>query len=345
MKNKKSFLQIRNFSLIVSHFSFLILIISSCSRAEPSRAEFVLGTVCSISLFEQGDSNVYQQIFKRLREIDNRMSVNIAVSDVARVNAAAGVAPVQVREDVFAVISRALHYAQISGGAFDPTIGPVVSLWGIGTDNPGVPSAAEIDEALRLVNWQNVELNAQTFSVFLKQPGMSLDLGAIAKGYAADEAAAVIKNAGLKRAVVDLGGNIVTVGEKKDKSLWRVGVQNPNEERSAYIGIVQITEMSVVTSGVYERFFEEDGRRYHHIFSPKDGFPVQNGLLSVTIIAANSMDADALSTAVFVLGGEKGAALVESLPGIDAVFVFEDGSVRKTPGADFVITDGDFFGE
>ena len=314
----------------------------SCTRTEPSRAEFALGTVCSVTLFERGDSRVYQEIFSRLREIDNRMSVNIAASDVSRVNAAAGITPVQVHDDVFFVIERAVFYARLSNGVFDPSVGPLVSLWGIGSENPRVPTQEEIDKTLSFVNWRDIELDANSKSVFLKKPGMALDLGAIAKGYAADEAAAIIKRAGIERAIIDLGGNIVTCGVKKDKSPWRVGIQNPDEKRGTYIGITQVKEQSVVTSGVYERFFEKDGVRYHHIFSPSGGYPVDNELLSVTVIAHNSIDTDALSTAAFVLGYEKGAALIESLPNKEAVFVMKDMTVRKTSGADFTITDKTF---
>ena len=270
------------------------------------------------------------------------MSVNIAASDVSHVNAAAGVAPVQVHEDVFRVIERALFFAELSGGAFDPTVGPLVFLWGIGGENPRVPSQAEVGEVLPLTNWRDIELDRLTHSVFLKRRGMALDLGGIAKGYAADEAASIIKEARIKRAIIDLGGNIFTCGEKKDGSLWRVGIQYPGEERGVYIGIVQVKEQAVVTSGVYERFFEKNGNRFHHIFSPSSGYPAENGLLSVTIIANNSMDADALSTAVFVMGYEKGSALIESLNETEAVFVFKDLSVRKTSGADFTLTDKTF---
>jgi len=329
------------FSFFFFPFSFFPFLFS-CLQAEPSRAEFVLGTVCSVTLFEQGDNRVQKKVFDRLREIDNRMSVNVAASDVSRVNAAAGVGAVQVHDDVFKVIRRAVYYAQLSGGAFDPTVGPLVSLWGIGGESPRVPSRTEIEEALALVDWQGIELDADANSVFLKYTGMALDLGAIAKGYAADEAVAILKNNGIERAIIDLGGNIVVLGEKKDKSLWKIGIQNPNEKRGTYIGIVQEKESSVVTSGVYERYFEKDGERYHHIFSPFTGYPAENELLSVTIIAQNSMDADALSTAVFVLGYEKGADLINSLPYAEAVFVFKDMTIRKTPGADFAITDKSF---
>jgi thiamine biosynthesis lipoprotein len=320
-------------------FFITLLFFTSCTKAEPSRAEFVLGTVCSVTLYDQAKTQVYRDIFNRLREIEDRMSVNLPDTDLAHVNAAAGIAPVQVHDDVFEVIERALFYAEISGGAFDPTVGPLVSLWGIGGDNPRVPTQAEIDAVLPLVNWRDVELDRERRSVFLRQPGMAIDLGGIAKGYAADEAAAIVRKARLKRAIIDLGGNILTYGERQDGRPWRVGIQNPLDNRGAYLGIVEVRDRTVVTSGVYERNFEADGLLYHHIFSPSNGYPAANGLLSVTIIADSSIDADALSTAVFVMGYKRGLALLESLEGIEGIFVFEDMSVRKTEGMDFVVTD------
>jgi thiamine biosynthesis lipoprotein len=320
-------------------FLVALLFFTGCTRAEPSRAEFVMGTVCSVTLYDQAKTQVYRDIFSRLREIEDRMSANLPDSDVTRVNAAAGVASVQVHNDVFDVIERALFYAEISGGAFDPTVGPLVSLWGIGGDDPRVPTQEEIDAVLPLVNWRDVELDRERRTVFLRQPGMALDLGGIAKGYAADEAAALIRQARLKRAIIDLGGNIMTFGVRQDGRPWRVGIQNPLDDRGAYIGIVEVRDRTVVTSGVYERNFEADGVLYHHIFSPFDGYPISNGLLSVTIIADTSIDADALSTAVFVMGYERGMALIESLEGIEGIFVFEDMSVRKTEGVELVIAD------
>ncbi|MDR0444032.1 MAG: FAD:protein FMN transferase [Treponema sp.] len=328
--------------------ALFVLLLAACSQAESSRAEFVLGTVCSVTLFDQAKDRIYQDIFNRIREIENRMSVNIPVSDVSRINAAAGIEPVQVHDETFKVIERALHFAEQSGGAFDPTVEPLVSLWGVPGSNDRlqlnvrVPSQTEIDAVLPLINWRNVELDHHTRSVFLRRRGMALDLGAIAKGYAADEAAAIIRSAGVKRAIIDLGGNIFTVGVKKNKSPWRVGIQHPLEERGFTIGMVQTTEQTVVTSGVYERFFEADSVKYHHIFSPSRGYPVNNGLLSVTVICSVSMDADALSTAAFVMGYARGRALVESFPGAEAVFVFEDLSVWKTLGVNFTLTDKSF---
>ena len=341
----------KNFSRLFTFGSInlcLIILVVSCTQPVSSQSEFVLGTVCSITLYDHKNKqeNVYHNVFTRLREIENLMSVNISTSDVSRINAAAEIAPVQVHEDVFKVIERAVFFAQLSDGAFDPSVGPLVSLWGINSDHPNVPPLEAIRRTVPLINWRHIDLDKQTNSVFLKRQFMALDLGAIAKGFAADEAAAIIKNAGIKRAVIDLGGNIVILGEKKDASPWRVGIQNPNAKRGEYIGIIQIpsivTEQTVVTSGVYERFFEAQGRRYHHIFSPLQGYPADNGLVSVTIIGSVSMDADALSTAVFVMGFEKGRTLIENLPDVEAVFVFEDNSVRITSGVDFTLTDKSF---
>jgi thiamine biosynthesis lipoprotein len=322
-----------------------LIILVSCTQPVSSQTEFVLGTVCSVTLYDhkKGQESVYNDVFTKLREIENLMSVNISNSEVSRVNAAAGISSVQVHEDVFKVIERAVFFAQLSDGAFDPSVGPLMSLWGINGDNPSVPPWKAIERTVPLINWRYIDLDKQTNSVFLRRQFMALDLGAIAKGFAADEAATIIKKAGIERAVIDFGGNIVILGEKKDAIPWRVGIQNPNARRGEFIGIVQVPKSAtVVTSGVYERFFEAQGRRYHHIFSPLQGYPVNNGLVSVTIISSVSMDADALSTAVFVLGYEKGGTLIETLPDVEAVFVFDDNSVRITSGVDFTLTNKSF---
>ena len=317
----------------------LIFLYLSCAQPESSRTELALGTVCSVSLFENGKNHIYDEIFSRIREIENLMSVNIPTSDISRINNNSGIAPVRVHEDTFKVIERALFFAQASGGAFDPTVGPLVTLWGISGDNPCVPSQSEINETLALINWRFVLLDDNEQSVFLTHRAMALDLGSIAKGFAADEAAKIIKREKVARAKIDLGGNIIMLGARKDRRPWRVGIQNPGESRGSVIGVLQVPEKTIVTSGVYERYFEENGVHYHHLFSPSLGYPAQNGLLSVTVVTDVSMDADALSTAAFVLGYDKGADLLRSFANVQAIFVFDDKSVRITDGMDFTITD------
>jgi thiamine biosynthesis lipoprotein len=315
-----------------------------------------MGTVCAVNLYEGGSRKIYAAVFSRLRELDGMMNAragavpeeagaaNSPESDLGRINRNAGREPVKVPENLIVVLERALYYAELSGGAFDPTVGPLVKLWGIGDEGARVPGKDEIQAALDLVNWRDVQVDREKGTVFLRKPGMALDLGAIAKGYAADEAAALIKNSGPRRGIIDLGGNILAFGERQGNKPWRIGVQDPGQERGGYMGILLVQDKSVVTSGVYERYFEAEGRRYHHILSTQDGYPVDKGLLSVTIIADYSIDADGLSTTVFALGYEKGRALIESLPGAEAIFVFADKSVRGTPGAlEIFSLSGDFY--
>ena len=333
--------------LLLCVFAIVLTAFAGCrpkEDAEPFRISFALNTVCTVFLYNQAKADVYRGIFDRIHEIESRMSAFQPDSDIARINASAGIAPVRVNDDVFFVMERALRFAEISGGAFDPSVGPLVSLWGIMSDNPRVPSEEEINAVLPLVNWRNVELNLEDRSVFLTQRGMALDLGAIAKGYAADEAVAIVRGARLERALIDLGGNVITYGIKQDRTPWRIGLQTPQSDanRGDFVGFVSGGNMTVVTSGIYERYFLHDGVRYHHLFSPFDGYPARTGLLSTTIVSSASMDADALSTAIFVLGYERGRAMVESLEGVEAIFIFDDMTVRKTSGVDLTITDHNF---
>jgi thiamine biosynthesis lipoprotein len=249
-----------------------------------------------------------------------------------------------VHEDTIELIERALYFCELSGGAFDITVGPLVKLWDIGGDDPRLPSGAELDAVLPLIAWQGIVIDREAGTVFLARKGMRLDLGAIAKGYAADEAARIIRAARIPRAVIDLGGNILALGEKTGKKPWRVGIQNPLDDRGSYMGILEVRDKTLVTSGIYERYSEIKGKRYHHILSTADGYPVENGLLSVTVVAEKSADADALSTALFALGYEKGKALAESLDGVYAIFVFDDMSIRGSQGAldNFTLSDEGF---
>jgi thiamine biosynthesis lipoprotein len=333
--------------------------------------------VCRINLYEAGTGQLYSRIFARIREIDRTMTVypgefqnligggeivepdgksaaafqaaaDALTSGVIAINEQAGIAPVKVRADLLDVLERALHYAALSDGAFDPTVGPLVQLWGIGTDHQRIPDDEEIARARELVNWRYVVIDRDAGTAFLWREGMALDLGAIAKGYAGDEAAHIAREAKAKRAIFDLGGNIVALGWREQKGKepqpWRIGIQNPLDGRGAYLGVVTVHDASVVTSGVYERYFESGGKRYHHILSTANGYPVENGLLSVTIVTASSTDADALSTAVFTLGFERGKALIDSIPEAEAIFVFSDRSVRITDGLAgiFTLTDNEF---
>ncbi|MDR1446331.1 MAG: FAD:protein FMN transferase [Treponema sp.] len=330
MYRRAGFLSLRGVVLILS-----LLVCSACGRSMPPQSEFVLGTVCSINLFSRGTPKRYERLFRRLRALEEIFSVNLDYSELSGVNRRAGMGRVAVSPELKTVLEASFHYAEISGGALDPTVGPLVSLWGIGTERAHIPPAGGIEAALALTDYR--ELTIDEKGVSLKRQGMALDLGSIAKGYAADELARLCREDGIKRCIIDLGGNIYALGGRKGagKSLepWRIGIQDPMGLRGDYLGILKVIDRSVVTSGVYERFFEEGGKRYHHILSTKDGMPVENDFLSVTVIAEKSIDADALSTALFALGREKAEALLASLPGIEAIFVYSDKGIRLSPGA------------
>ena len=334
----------RSQTVIKSLFVVFCLLLTTCAKAPAPQLEFALGTVCTVNLYEGGSRKLYSRIFSRIQEIDQTMTAHeLQNSDVIAINEHSGIKPVKVRADLIEVLETALHYAELSGGAFDPTVGPLVRLWGIGTEIQRVPGEAEIADALELVNWRDLVIDREAGTAFLRREGMALDLGAIAKGYAGDEAARIAAAADVKRAIIDLGGNIVALGwrqRRRAESLpWRIGIQNPlNEQRGTYIGILLAHDTSIVTSGVYERFFESDGKRYHHLFSTANGHPVENGLLSVTVVTKSSTAADALSTAVFALGYEQGKALIDSIPDTGAIFIFDDCRVRITGGIEGIFT-------
>ncbi len=331
--------------LLFASMLFVVLF-SSCAKrtVEPQAQSFLmLGTVCKITIYDNPSEDAFTAAFARLREIEQKMTLHSESSEIARINHNAGLEPVVVSTDTFAVINKAVEIAKASGGAFDPTIGVLVQAWDIGGDNPRRPSPEEIQSLLPLVDYRQVVLDEQNRSVFLKQKGMVLDLGGIAKGYAADQAAEVLRSHGVKQAIVNLGGNVLVLGLKPDGTLWRIGVQDPEQDRGAYAIIVQLEDTSLVTSGPYERFLVVDGETYHHILDTKTGYPVDSDFTSASIITRSSLLADALSTSVYALGYEKGMDLINSFEGVEAIFFTEDHMILQSEGVkqgtvDFAIT-------
>ena len=331
-----------------STFALLIIIFSicfaSCERAADPRTEALMGTVCTVNAYDDGTKSLYDELFARLHEIDETFSVTIDSSEISAINKAAGERSVSVSSDTAYVVKAALSFAELTGGAFDPTVGPLVKLWGINTDHARVPEKSEIDAVLPLINWRDVSVTDDN-TVMLKRHGMALDLGGIVKGYAADELTKILKARKVRRAIVDLGGNIFVYGKKKDGSPWRVGIKDPNDPEGVPAIVLNVANSTIVTSGVYERFFTENGVRYHHILDVKTGYPAASGLLSSTIVCESSMAADALSTSVFALGKEGGMELLHriqssavtplaEIPGLHAqvlgIFIEEDGSVTAS---------------
>lgn len=297
-----------------------------------SRSNFYLGTYCKVTIYDKSDEAILDKAFNRIEDFDKMLSINKENTEVDNINVKSGIEKVKVNDDIFKLIDKSLNYSKLTGGAFDTSIGPIVKLWNIGLDSARVPSKEEVTKALPLVGYKNVELNANEKTVYLKEKGMALDFGAIAKGYIADEVAEVLKDNGVKKAIVDLGGNIYALGSNKEDKPWKIGIQDPDLERNNIVGYMYSKDKSIVTSGIYERFFEKDGVKYHHILSPFDGYPFNNEIMGVTIVSDLSIDGDALSTSTFALGLTEGIKFINSIPNVDAIFITKDHKVYLTDG-------------
>jgi len=327
----------------------LLMNVTACNKStgdnRVTRTNFLLDTIIQITAYGPNAEDAIIAAFDRISDIQNKMTAVGHGSEITKINDAAGISFQKMSPDTFFVLKRGLYYSEKFKGRFDITIGPLVKLWGIGTEDARVPSAKEIENALEKVNYKALKLNEQENSAMLENEGMSIDLGAIAKGYAADEVIRILKERGIKSAVADLGGNIFVLGHKPDGSPWRVGIQNPFDSRGSTFAIVEVTDKTLVTSGIYERYFEENGKRYHHILDTYTGYPVENDLASVTIFSDSSIDADALSTSIFSLGLKEGIKQVEAIPDTEAIFVTKDYKVYITSGVKdygFKITDQRF---
>ena len=320
----------------------LIIALSAVS-AKPKTAtesDFLLDTYVSVTVYGKNAKAAANAALARVREIDKQLSAFNPTSDVSRINSAGANTPVAVSEECFALIERALSLSQQTDGAFDITVKPVMDLWGFGGETTKVPEEGELLRALEKVDYRSVYLDKTNKTVTLLKEGMAIDLGGIAKGFCADEAADVLEQEGVENAYLDFGGNVVTLGEMplglfgriKNHAKTRpfvVGIQDPNETRGVCLETytVKNERCAIVTSGGYERYFEENGVKYHHILSPATGRQPNNGILSVTVIAESSETADALSTALFVTGSagcEKAEGLFD-----EVMFVSDTGEVQK----------------
>ncbi|GAB6138392.1 FAD:protein FMN transferase [Halanaerobaculum tunisiense] len=296
------------------------------------QSDYLMGTKVRMKAYHSAPGQVLKDSFSIVEDLEAKMSSSITDSEVNQVNQAAGQKKVQVSADTYQVIKKSLEYAQLTAGSFDPTIGPLVDLWGIGTENAQVPTDKQIKDRLSGVDYKQVELFPANKQVFLKQPDMKLDVGGIAKGYAADQVIDLWQKQGVESGFISLGGNVSVLGAKPDGSPWKVGIQDPKEPRGNVMATVEVRDKTVVTSGNYERYFVEDGVRYHHILNPQTGRPAKKGIISSTIITDNSFDADTLATAVYVLGVKEALKLIRDLPEIEALLINQDKEVYLTSG-------------
>ncbi|MBA5851243.1 FAD:protein FMN transferase [Clostridium sp. cel8] len=318
---------------------------TNSSKKDPiSKTKYMLGTICTINVYDEKDETAVDKAFERIKKIEDKMSVNKSGTELDKVAENAGKKYVKVSDDTFYVLKKGKYYSEQSKGVFDITIGPLVKLWGIGTDNAKLPSSQEIESKKELVNYKDLLLDEKNKKVMLAKEGMSLDLGGIAKGYAADEATRILRENGVEHAIVNLGGNVVVLNNNVDGNPWRIGVQDPFESRGDAVGVLNETNKTVVTSGIYERYFKKNGKIYHHILDPFTGYPMDNNLASVTLITSVSINADAMTKNIFHLGVEKGLEYVKNIDNLQAVFITKDKKIYITSGlkGNFKVIDSEY---
>ncbi|AQY49885.1 thiamine biosynthesis lipoprotein ApbE [Listeria weihenstephanensis FSL R9-0317] len=311
-----------------------------------TKTDFLMGTINVVKIYDKGKESVLMPAFDRIKELDAQITTSDSAkkSEVDKVNLAAGKNPVKVNDDVFYLIKEGLKYSASSDGSFDITIGPLTSLWHIGFDDAKKPTQAEIDAVLPLIDYKKVKLDEGKKTVYLEKAGMELDLGAIAKGYIADEVEDVLDANKVTTAIIDLGGNIIVKGDSPKGGDWMVGIQDPFSSRGTIIGTIPEANKSIVTSGIYERFLEVDGVKYHHILDPDTGYPFDNDIAGVSIVSEKSIDGDGLSTATFSKGIKGGMEFIEKYKGVEAIFVSKEKKVYETSGlkGKFKLTDKNF---
>jgi thiamine biosynthesis lipoprotein len=296
--------------------------------------QVAMGTVVEITLMGESEETAQKAAFQALQEIkriEYLMSLWIESSDVNRINRSAGNDGVKVSPETIEVLRRAQEISKLSEGAFDPTVAPLVQLWKKARERGTPPKMEEVKETLSLVNFKNLKTHhGGKVSLGKKgKKGMAIDLGGIAKGYAVDRAFKLLKGLGYGNLVVNAGGDL-RVGGSKPQGPWSIGIQHPRDPEKI-MARISLSDTAVATSGDYEKFFIHQGKRYHHILNPKTGFPAE-GYQSVTVLHKEGIMADALATAIFVLGPEKGFSLCQRLEGVDCLIVDNEGNVTVSSG-------------
>ena len=294
----------------------------------------MMGTFIDLVVHHQNGEQLIKDAYIQLKDYATRFTVNQADSELMRVNLNAGIAPIVVAPDLFELIKLGKHYSEDVSTPFNIAIGPLVKTWRIGFQEATVPSQEVINEKLALVDPTQIILNEQQHSVFLSQKGMEIDLGSIAKGYFADQVMQRLTEAGVDNGYISLGGNVLTIGHSPNNpnNAWNVGIQNPLSQRGDVIRIVPLQGMSMVTSGINERFFESNGQRYHHLLDGKTGMPISTDIASLTIVSKKSVDGEIWSTAGFLPSTSQSISYLNTIEGIEAIAVSIDGDVLTTNG-------------
>lgn len=298
-----------------------------------SKTDFFFDTFVTITLYNgKNREKILDECMDLCRQYENTLSKTRSASEIYQINhRPPGTKSMAVSPFTAEVLGKGLYYSELSHGAFDLTIEPLSSLWDFKQDPPRIPAAAQIEQAAAKVDYRKLYLWQN--ELFFQSDESRVDLGGIAKGYMADRIKAYLKQQGVTSAVINLGGNVLCVGAKPDGTPFLVGLQKPFGKASETASVLAVKDMSVVSSGIYERYFEQDGIHYHHLLNPKSGYPYDHSLAAVTILSPQSVDGDGLSTVCFSLGLAEGMELIEDMPGIYAFFFTRDGQIHASRGA------------
>ena len=325
--------------MIMFFLSFILTVGSGCVDLSPvspavvvKRMQMHMGTLVSITAVASSDQAANRAIdagFKEVKRLEQLLSTWIPESELSHVNVSAGKTPVQVGPDTLAVVQGAIQVAEMTDGGFNIAIGPAVDSWSV-LDDQRIPTESDLKALRPLVDLQAVHVDVWKRTIFLEKAGMRIDVGGIGKGYAADQAVDALQRAGAVAGVVALSGDIKTFGRLPGGKMFPVGIQHPRQE-GAVVAWIDLQDEAISTAGDYERFFERDGIRYHHILDPRTLQPARS-CQSVTVIAREGVWADGLDTGIFVMGPERGMELVEQLPDVEAIIVDQDGRMLVSSG-------------
>ncbi|MDF1526836.1 MAG: FAD:protein FMN transferase [bacterium] len=314
-------------SLFLGSFLLILAILSGCSDPQPHReTRFMMGTLVDVVVYagKEAAPGAAGQAFERILQVEAAAHPSEEGSPLFQVRQGKGA---RLEGDLTRILEAAMDVSRAASGAFDPTLGEVVYLWGFGRDDPHLPGPEEIQQALEKAGYKRVPVG----QCCPEKLDIWFDLGGVAKGYAVDAAVSVLQEAGVKAGIVNAGGDLRSFGVRPGRGYWKIGVQDP-ENPQELAGVLEVKEAAVATSGDYQRYFEEGGIRYHHILDPSTGYPVHSGLRGTTVISSDCATADALATAAFVLGPEKGLALLEKWDGAEGVLITGEGKILTTSG-------------
>lgn len=336
----------KKFITILTSLCLFVGLLSGCvfptSKNEVSNSGFYFNTIINITLYNTNNSKLIDDCFDIAHKYENMFSNTIPESDISKINDNAGIKSVKVNPETIELLNSAIKYCELSNGKFDITIGKLSELWNISkisqsikndeniTDDSVIPKESDILALVNHINFHNIIIDSN--SVYLSDSDSKIDLGGIAKGFVADKMKEYLLENGINSAIINLGGNVLTIGSNTNGNSFNVGIQKPFNKSGEIITKISVISKSVVTSGIYERYYKVDDVIYHHLLDSKTGYPINNNLLSVTIISDSSTEGDALSTICFSLGLDEGMNLINQTDNIEAIFITDDYELHYSDG-------------